>query len=660
MDNRCSSRAIGRVEVMKRSFVNLGVALVLLMGGSVTVRSADVEAPTVVSPQVGYAVRFGASPEVRSMAPAPPASVEPDKVREIPRLRPLKAQREKSPGPPFDPAAQRQLPLPNMPAPSLNFEGISNDDNFAAYGFRVLPPDTNGAVGPNHYVQTVNLLFRVFNKATGAPLTAPLKISSLFGPVGAPCATTDDGDPIVMYDHLADRWFISQFALVGPPSHQCIAISQTGNPAGSYFVYDFIMPNNKLNDYPKFGVWPDAYYMTDNQFNSAGTIALGAGVFAFDRAKMLAGNPTASFIYFDLALMDPNIFGLLPAALDGPPPAAGRPNYFAYFTASEFGDPQGDALRIFEFHANFATPTNSTFTERAESPIAVAAFNPLFSGGRDNIPQPPPATASSKLDAIYDQLMYRLQYRNFGTHESLVTNHTVDVEGTDHAGLRYYEVRRSLPGGAFFINEQATFAPDANHRWMGSAAMDSQGNLAVGYSLSSTSIFPSIRYAGRLSTDPVGGLFQGEATLQAGAGSQTSTLSRWGDYSSLMVDPADGCTFWFTTEYYPASTASRWHTRIGSFKFSSCGGGNEPPVAEANGPYSGGVGSAICFSSAGSFDPDGSIASNRWNFGDGTRPSYQANPCHTYAAAGNFTATLTVTDTLGATGTDTAAVQVTP
>lgn len=455
----------------------------------------------------------------------------------------------------------------------LSFEGVGNDDNLGQLGRRVLPPDPNGDVGPNHYVQTVNLLVQVFDKATGtAVLPVPVPISSLFASFGGPCEMTDDGDPIVLYDSLADRWLISQFALSGPPFHQCVACSQSGDPTGAYFLYDFEMPNNKLNDYSKFGVWPEAYYMTDNQFTSATGPFAGGGVFAFDRAKMLVGDPSASFLYLDLAFIDPTIGGMLPADLDGPPPPIGSPSYLAYFTATEFGD-RRDALRVFELHADFSTPPQLTFTERPESPIATAAFDPLFScgsSGQDCIPQPSPADSLSKLDVLADRLMHRLQYRNFGTHESLVVNHTVDVSGTSHAGVRYYELRRNLPGGAFFFTEQASFAPDSRHRWMGSAAMDHQGNLAVGYSVSSAMTFPSARYAGRLATDPPGGLFQGEGTLQAGAGSQTSPTSRWGDYSMLTVDPVDGCTFWYTTEYYSTSSSNQWRTRIGSFKFPAC------------------------------------------------------------------------------------------
>lgn len=547
------------------------LALLLSALPPLALRPGMVEAQSSqLTPKEGRAAHAGVSPPLHSMRP--PAAPTPGTIsqeREIP-IRPFRptSRPKQRPATALSQAdgiiGAPALPAPNMPAPTTTFDGLGNVDNGAVHGFGVLPPDPNGDVGPNHYVQSVNLLFRVFQK-DGTPLTAPLKMSSLFaGAPTSPCALQDDGDPIVLYDHLADRWLLSQFAIVAPISHQCIAISQTGDPSGSYFVYDFAMLNTKDNDYPKFGVWPDAYYMTDNQF--VGTTFAGAGVFAFDRARMLAGDPTASFIYFDLEALDPFIGGMLPADLDGVPPPTGTSNLFAYFTANEFFDP-GDALRLFDFHADFANPVASSFTERAESPIAVAPFDPNLCGfSRNCIPQPGPAVG---LDAISDRLMHRLQYRNFGSHESLVVNHTVDANGTDHAGIRYYELRRA-PAGGWSIHEQSTFAPDATHRWMGSAALDQQGNLAVGFSASDNATFPSIRYAGRLVSDLPGGLFQGEATLQVGAGSQTSLLSRWGDYSMLAVDPSDGCTFWYTNSYYAATSSSNWRTRIGSFAFPSC------------------------------------------------------------------------------------------
>jgi hypothetical protein len=578
--------------------------------------------PRTVRPTIGSAARFAVSPPARSLpAPLWPASLlagpEVHEV-EIP-LQPLPRQEAAEAAaaragasaarPTSDPVVQSVAPAPSMPATSLSFDGISNLDNANAFGFRVLPPDTNGDVGPRHYVQTVNLLVRVFSKS-GTPLTAPFKMSSLFAPLGGICASNDNGDPIVLYDELADRWLLSQFAIPAgtvPPFHQCIAISKSGDPTGAYFVYDFVMPGTKFNDYPHFGVWPDAYYMTDNQFQPPALNFAGAGAFAFDRKKMVAGDPTASFIYFDLALLDPGLGGMLAADLDGPRPPAGAPNTFIQFTADEFGDP-ADGIRLFDFHADFANPAASTFLERPESPLAVAAFDPTLNSrsgacagsttgfnGRDDIDQPPvpavPAVScNAKLDGISDRVLHRLQYRNFGAHETLVVNHTVDVNFTPstsptghHAGVRYYELRRAS-GGPYTVNEQASFAPDTDQRWMGSAAEDSNGNLAAAYSVSSETVFASLRYAGRLASDPPNGLFQGEATLHAGAGSQANSASRWGDYSALSVDPADGCTFWFTSEYYQATDAAGlipcaasgapssacWSTRIGRFRFPTC------------------------------------------------------------------------------------------
>jgi len=473
-------------------------------------------------------------------------------------------------------AAPQELAIPG---PIVSFDGVSQADNNALFGGGVLPPDTDGDVGPNHYVLIVNDVYRIYDK-TGAPLIPARKVSSIFSALGNACSTRDDGDPIVLYDPLADRWLISQFCtLATPNNHQLIAISRTGDPTGSYFLYDFMMPNNKFNDYPKFGVWPDGYYMTDNQFNQAGTAFLGGGAFAFNRAKMLAGDPTANFIYFDTCPTSTGclIGGMLPSDLDGlNPPPAGEPNYFIYYTADEFGDPS-DALRIFEFHADFTTPALSTFTERADSPLLVPAFDPRNPSGRNDIEQPAPGV---NLDSIQDRLLFRLAYRNFGGQEGLVVNQTVNVGAAPttsaghQAAIRYYQLRRTLPGGSFTLLDRATYAPDTDNRWMGSAAEDNQGNLAVGYSVSSTTTFPSVRYAGRLASDPPNGLFQGENSIVAGTGVQRHATGRWGDYSDMSVDPADDCTFWYTQEYYTAasqviSTAS-WLTRVGSFKFASC------------------------------------------------------------------------------------------
>ena len=567
-----------------------GVVVSSLLVGSILLADETPKQPN--EPQVGITVRFGESAPLATVKPSPLA-----KGRKVlhpldrPELNKKSKKKAKPSAARFDPVLQLSVGPLSMPGPTTSFDGLSNSNNVVAFGSdEIIPPDPNGDVGPNHYVQMVNLLLRVFNKSTGAPLTSPLTIGDVFTGFGGPCETMDfASDPIVLYDPLADRWLLTQlaaevdpdFLIPFPPFHECVACSQTPDPTGAYYLYDFVMPNDWVNDYPKFGVWPDAYYMTDNQFDFFTEDPHGAGVFAFDRAKMLAGDPGASYIFFNLEGVDDTIDGLLPADVDGPPPPAGTPNYMTCLSALDFGDPV-DGMRVFEFHADFADPSSATFTERAESPVAVAGFDPQFACGstlRACIAQPPPAGSAAKLDALSDLLMQRLQYRNFGTNESLVVNHTVDVGG-NHAGERYYQIKRNLPSGTFFVNEQASYAPDTAHRWMGSAAMDRNGDLAVGYSVSSSSVFPSIRYAGRLASDPPNGLTQGETTLQAGSGSQTDTSSRWGDYSMLAVDPADDCTFWYTSEYYPTNSQRLWRTRIGAFKFSGC---TNPPMGTLKG-----------------------------------------------------------------------------
>jgi len=482
-----------------------------------------------------------------------------------------------------------------MPAPSVSFEGLSAANNTAILGGSApIPPDPNGDVGPGHYVQMVNTLVGVYSKS-GTLLIPFFAISDLFDTVGPPCANTNAGDPIVLYDSLADRWLLSQLCTetTAGREHQLVAISTSGDPTGTYFAYDFLLPNDKANDYPHFGVWPDAYYMTNNQFVGSTSNFAGGGAYAFDRAKMLAGDPSASYIYFDLATVDPTIGGELPSDLDGVTlPPVGTPNLFIDLKATEFGDP-ADALRVFAFHANFADPSSSTFTALPD--IALAAFDPRDTGERNAVSQPPPADTNEFLDSLAVQIMHRVGYRTLtGGVQSFVLNFMVNVSGGDptgdpsnfQAGIRWVELRRNAGTGAVTVNQQGTYAPGAGNGatgrdiWMGSVAQDRRGDIALGFSASSTTLFPSILYAGRLVGDPAGQLSQGEATLQAGAGSQTNPSSRWGDYTAMAVDPADECTFWYTNEYYPTSSSGAWHTRIGAFKFSAC-------TAEAKGTIHG-------------------------------------------------------------------------
>ena len=441
-----------------------------------------------------------------------------------------------------DPIVQDLPAVSAMPTLLQSIEGVGNVNG-------VLPADASGDVGPNHFVQWVNLSFAVYSKGTAttppALLYGPSSANSLWAGFGGPCETRNDGDPIVRYDHMADRWVMSQlavpnsfFGLLFGPFYECIAVSATPDPLGSYYRYQFAF--DKLNDYPKFGVWPDGYYMTMNQFTSLSLQFAGQGVVAFERDKMLAGLPAAA-IYYDLESVDATLGGMLPADLDGPAPPAGSPAYFVQVDDDAWGATP-DQLQLWKFHVDWATPASSFFTRVAQLPTA--PFDSDMCGySRNCIPQPGTA---AKVDAISDRLMYRLQYRNFGTHESLVVNHTVDASGADHAGIRWYEIRS--PGSVPVIHQQGTYAPDPDHRWMASAAMDKFGNIGLGFSISGAITSPSIRYTGRLGTDPLNTMTFGEADLMVGAGSQLHGSGRWGDYSTLVVDPVDDCTFWYTQQ----------------------------------------------------------------------------------------------------------------
>jgi hypothetical protein len=444
-----------------------------------------------------------------------------------------------------------------MPSPQLNFNGIG----FPGVACNCAPPDTNGEVGATQYVQIVNEGFQVFDKSTGASVFGPVGISTLWSGFGGVCQSNGSGDPVALYDQISNRWVISQFAGVGVPTDECIAVSTTSDATGSYYRYGFHLGTNFF-DYPKLAVWPDAYYMSMNVFNSSGTAFLGPQPFAFDRAAMIGGGPAT--------VITPGITGgsseetYLPADLDGSiMPPAGAPHTFVEW-------PSGSPLvhKVWHFHVDFATPANSTFT--LFTTVPAAGFTQLCTLTRSCVPQ---LGTTSGLDAIADRLMFRLAYRNFGDHESVVGNYTVGSGGV--AGIRWFELR-NVSNGPVTMYQQSTYQPDSTWRWMGSAAMDSAGNLAIGYSASSASINPQIRYSGRLASDPLNTLAQGEATLFAGTGSQIGTSNRWGDYSDLTVDPVDDCTFWYTQEYYATTSQFNWRTRIGSFKFPSCGGGPTP------------------------------------------------------------------------------------
>jgi hypothetical protein len=537
--------------MFNRKVFSLALLVLILIGSTVSAQAAPSAKPDPIGPvEVSSAVYSDVSGPLSDLVGvAPDAPEEKEKkekpIRSLPNMGNALNQ--------DDGAVQTVVgPLAGTTS-GLNFAGVGQGD----YGFtdQYAPPDTVGAVGATQYVQWVNTYFAVFNKSTGAIVSGfPKPGNSPWAGFGGGCQTNNDGDPIVQYDKLANRWILTQFSVSTLPYLQCVAVSQTSDATGAYNRYAFSYGNTQFNDYPKMGVWPDGYYISYNIFNNAQTFA-GSKVCALDRTKMLAGDPTATQQCFQLST---SYGGLLPSDLDGTTaPPAGSPNYFMNFG--------GNSLNLWKFHVNFATPANTTLT--GPTNIPVAAFNAACSGGGACIPQP---GTKNKLDSLADRLMYRLAYRNRAGIESLLVNHSVTVgnKRTGITSVRWYEIR--LANGTPSVFQQGTLATvDGIHRWMGSIASDKQGNIALGYSASSGTVRPSIRYTGRLVTDAAGTM-QAENIIQAGNGSQTGNLHRWGDYSAMTVDPVDDCTFWFTTEYLKANGSFNWSTRIASFKFPSC------------------------------------------------------------------------------------------
>ncbi|MFZ2487989.1 MAG: hypothetical protein WAZ19_07680, partial [Anaerolineae bacterium] len=425
--------------------------------------------------------------------------------------------------------------------------------NFNGQGYTfVNPPDTVGDVGKDHYVQMINsTVVAVYNKTTGA-LIQTFDLSTLGG------CTTGSGDPIVLYDQMADRWFLSEF---GSGNSLCVLISQTANPLGAYYSYQFTTPS--FPDYPKYGVWPDAYYATANE-SSPSALAL-------DRVKMLAGQPATSQRFTASILSGFDFQALTPADLDGmTTPPSGAPGILMRHVDTEIhslaGYPSTDLLQLWAFHVDWTTPANSTFT--ALPSIEVAEFNSTLCGQTSFSCMGMPGVAqgsSSALDPLREVIMNRLGYRNFGDHQTLVGNFVTDI-GSDIGGVRWFELRK-VGTGAWTLYQEGTYAPTtADNRWMGGIAMDGSGNIALGYNVSSQTIRPSLRYTGRLSSDPLGTMTQGETTLANGTANNGS--NRYGDYAAMSIDPIDDCTFWFTGQW---NDNSQWKTRIGAFKFDACG-----------------------------------------------------------------------------------------
>lgn len=510
-------------------------------------------------------VRFDVSPPLRDIPPLPvsrdPAMIG-GMIIDPPGTEGKPPLGRQTP----DQAVQQNAPSQEIPAPIVSFDALNNISGIA-------PPDPVGDIGPNHYLAMSNYSFAVYNRS-GSLVFGPAANNSLWAGLGGPCQNRNDGDPIVLYDQFADRWLLTQFTAGSAPFFNCVALSQTSDPMGPWYRWQ-IANGSDFPDYPKYGVGSDAYFISTRDFQgSTGGPYIGLGAFALNRAQMIAGDPDPIIVSFFVERSVPENAGdgILPMDIDGSTlPPADSPHYF--IGTMDDGGPYAadqDAITVWEFDVDFEIPADSTFTLVHTVPIA--SYDTMFPCGptdRNCIPQP---NTANKVDhqGYRQRPLHRAAYRNFGTYEALVANQSVEA-APEMSGIRWWEIRN--PGSSPVIYQQGTYAPgveDGIHRWFGSVAMDSAGNVALGYSASSESVFPGIRYSGRLFTDLPGTMGQGEGVIVNGTGSQTGS-QRWGDYSSMNVDPTDDCTFWYVNQYIPATSFNGWRLRVGAFRFDECG-----------------------------------------------------------------------------------------
>jgi hypothetical protein len=506
-------------------------------------------------PQVMYEFSHDTSPPLREIVKPPEwGGQSPRPLFHPTRMGDLQSA---APAPSVEQAVEPLTPaIPVSANIGLNFDGVA-DLNGA------VPPDPNASVGATQVVETVNLSFGIFNKTTGATVFGPASISSIWnGFAGNLCgqATSQYADPIVLYDKAAKRWLVTIVA--NSPkfasNSMCLAVSATSDARSAYHRYE-ISYGSDFVDYPKFGVWPDGYYMSILVFTipPPNPLFLGPRVCALNRTAMLAGQ-TLSLECFQRASGD---FVFLPSDLDSAQlPPKGEPNFFVEIFPTV--NPS-TVMLLFKFHADFSNPTNATFTGPVR--ISVKSFHEACADGFTCIPQ---GGTSQQLDALGDRLMHRMAYRNFSDHEVLLATHAV-VGASSAAAMQWCEIRN--PNATPAVFQQGVFSPGGTtSAWMGSIAMDKVGDIALGFSTSSSTLKPGIRFTGRIPSD-TSGTMEAAKTIKQGTGSETdpTTDGRWGDYTSMSIDPVDGCTFWYTNEYFTTDGKS-WRTRLASFKFTQC------------------------------------------------------------------------------------------
>ena len=453
----------------------------------------------------------------------------------------------------LDPAMQTQYNLSgtvNSPA-TLNLQ-------FPGLGYTgVNPSDNNMASGPNHIVQMINnnssSLIRIWDKV-GTILVNSIVLSTISGISGL-------GDPVVLYDQIADRWLISEIANAG--NHVIICVSQTANPAGAYFVYNFTTP--QFPDYIKLATWGNSYLVTSNENSPA--------IYAMDRAKMLLGTPTTAIQRFTIPAYPTIGFqAATPVDFVGSINApANSPALLMRMADDAWTTGIVDRLEIFSFNVDWVTPANTTFTGPALLPTLPFSTNFCGYTTFSCIPQ---QGSSVKLDPLREVLMNKIFYRNFGTYESIVCTHVNELDGNSHAGVRWYELRKTPPSTNWVIYQQGTYgqASDPLHRWMSCIAINGDGSIGLGYNVAGPTSFPSIRFTGRKVCDPLNVMTEPEQTVIAGTAPNASI--RYGDYNGMTIDPVDG-SFWITGNYNPSS---QWATRVANFSISPVCGGCSPTI----------------------------------------------------------------------------------
>jgi len=602
--------------------------LALVPALSISAQQMPAHPGVLTNPEVQGPIRFDISPPLRDMATEIPSHASLHQASPVRHPKLLELMQAAQNGQPAEDGALQTTIGPLVSATvGLNLLGVGN--GFPGYSVPDAPSDVNLAVGDTQVLQWVNVSYAIFDKTTGAIIAGPTLGNAFWSGFGGACQTSNSGDIIILFDKVAHRWLAAQ-NVFSSPYMTCVAVSTSPDATGTYYRFAYSQPG--FPDYPKWGIWPDAYYQSQNNFGSGGSSFQGARACAYDRTKMLAGNSSAQQICFQTGTFDDS---LLPADLDSAatPPPSGEQEVF-------LGSIDNGTADVYQylFHVDFTTPSNSTFTGGGGTmPIAVASYSLACGGFSACIPQ---KGITDKLDSLGDRLMYRLAYRNFSDHQTWLVSHSVTAGSS--VGERWYEFHAPETSTSLSVYQQGTFAPDSSYRWMGSIAMDSAQDIALGYSVSSSSLYPSISYTGRVAGDALGTM-ESEASIISGTGSQSDTSNRWGDYTSMALDGADDCTFWYTNEYYTVTATFDWSTRLASLKFPGCGGPPAPDFTISASPSSlsvvqGNQGtSTITTTVSNGFN--NAITLSASGVPSGTTVSFNPNPI---AAPGSGTSTMTI------------------